>query len=256
MKLACCWIPAIVGDIFVNIRGIFGFSFTGFRRAMLGVFTCIFALGITPSSHWLYMPFVLITCTLIPSLFLARTPGGAIVGIITGALKGQTTETGFVRGAGIGAVTGAVTAVQLLELVINGESLSKVALICSLVDGKVFMEWVGPAVLKAYQWQVSTFETGYTEVSDIYDTEDSVKGLSQDCINRLPVSLFAVPSSDQGNDSCSICLQDFEGGEYGRRLPNCGHMFHLGCLDSWLIRSGSCPMCRDRVHDNDDDHRF
>ncbi|KAI4321918.1 hypothetical protein MLD38_035245 [Melastoma candidum] len=134
---------------------------------------------------------------------------------------------------------------------------------CSvLVDGKVFMEWVGPAVLKAYQWQASrsylsiTLETGYTEVSDIYDTEDSAKGLSQDCIKRLPVSLFAVPSSDRGNVSCSICLQDFEGGEYGRRLPNCGHVFHLGCLDSWLIRSGSCPMCRDSVHDNDDDHRF
>lgn len=52
--------------------------------------------------------------------------GGAIVGIITGALKGQTTETGLVRGAGIGAVTGAVTAVQLLELMVDGESLSKV----------------------------------------------------------------------------------------------------------------------------------
>lgn len=28
------------------------------------------------------------------------------------------------------------------------------ALICSLVNGKIFMEWVSPAVLKAYQWQV------------------------------------------------------------------------------------------------------
>lgn len=31
----------------------------------------------------------------------------------------------------------------------------QVALICSLVNGKIFMEWVSPAVLKAYQWQVS-----------------------------------------------------------------------------------------------------
>lgn len=48
------------------------------------------------------------------------------MGTIIGALKGQTTETGFVRGAGIGAVTGAITAVQLLELKFDGESLSKV----------------------------------------------------------------------------------------------------------------------------------
>lgn len=33
--------------------------------------------------------------------------------------------------------------------------LLQVALLRSLVDGKVFMEWVGPAVLKAYQWQAS-----------------------------------------------------------------------------------------------------
>lgn len=49
-----------------------------------------------------------------------------MVGTVIGALKGQTTETGFVRGAGIGAVTGAVTAVQLLEPKLDGESLSKV----------------------------------------------------------------------------------------------------------------------------------
>ena len=52
--------------------------------------------------------------------------GGAIVGTVVGAMKGQTTETGFFRGAGIGAVTGAITAVQLLESLADGESLSKV----------------------------------------------------------------------------------------------------------------------------------
>lgn len=53
-------------------------------------------------------------------------PGGAIVGTIVGALKGQTTETGFLHGAGIGAVAGAITAVQLLESAADGEPLSKV----------------------------------------------------------------------------------------------------------------------------------
>lgn len=52
--------------------------------------------------------------------------GGAVVGIITGALKGQTTETGMVRGAGVGAVTGAITALQLVEMMANGEHFSKV----------------------------------------------------------------------------------------------------------------------------------
>lgn len=52
--------------------------------------------------------------------------GGAIVGVISGALKGQTTETGLLRGVGVGAVAGAITAVQLMELVLNGEPFSKV----------------------------------------------------------------------------------------------------------------------------------
>lgn len=31
----------------------------------------------------------------------------------------------------------------------------QLALLTSLMNGKVFMEWVSPAMLKAYQWQVS-----------------------------------------------------------------------------------------------------
>ena len=60
------------------------------------------------------------------SNFYLAFVGGAIVGTVVGAMKGQTTETGFFRGAGIGAVTGAITAVQLLESLADGESLSKV----------------------------------------------------------------------------------------------------------------------------------
>lgn len=55
------------------------------------------------------------------------------MGTITGAIKGQTTETGFFRGSGIGAVTGAITALQLLESVVAGESLSKVILLTHLL---------------------------------------------------------------------------------------------------------------------------
>lgn len=48
------------------------------------------------------------------------------MGTVIGAMKGQTTEIGFLRGSGIGAVAGAITAVQLLESVSDGEPLSKV----------------------------------------------------------------------------------------------------------------------------------
>lgn len=52
--------------------------------------------------------------------------GGALVGIIMGAINGQTTETGLVRGSFVGAITGAITALQLMDMMANGEPFSKV----------------------------------------------------------------------------------------------------------------------------------
>ncbi|KAK4420769.1 RING-H2 finger protein ATL17 [Sesamum alatum] len=174
--------------------------------------------------------------------------GGASIGAVTGAIKGQTTETGFVRGFGVGAVAGAVTGVQLMELIANGEPFSKVALICSLLNGKIFMEWVSPAVLKAYQWQVSTTETSLMEMSDIFEVT-TVRGLSQDTIKELPVYQFcnAQTTSSFSEASCAICLQDLNDGESARMLPSCKHFFHLDCIDQWLTRQGNCPICRKDV---------
>ncbi|XP_019055211.1 PREDICTED: NEP1-interacting protein 1-like [Nelumbo nucifera] len=176
--------------------------------------------------------------------------GGALVGTITGAVKGQTTETGFFRGAGIGAISGAVLAVELLEscLVDGADLLSKVALFGSLLDGKVFREWVSPAMLKAYQWQVSTLETNYLEISDIYDI-DSTRGMPPNLVNKLPKFTFTTTKMIHPWDerSCTICLQDFKEGDHARKLPNCRHFFHLLCIDGWLVRHGSCPICRTDV---------
>ncbi|KAA8523678.1 hypothetical protein F0562_010101 [Nyssa sinensis] len=181
--------------------------------------------------------FAVITCSV--------ALGGATVGIFTGAIKGQTTETGFLRGAGIGAMAGAITAVQLM---VHGEPFSKVALFSSLVNGKVFTEWVTPAVLKAYQWQISALETSFMEISDIYDITGN-RGLSQDTIKKLPTQIFHSSQTIRPchDSSCTICLEDFKNGDFTRILPSCRHSFHLHCIDEWLIRHGSCPICREDV---------
>ncbi|KAB1215201.1 NEP1-interacting protein 1 [Morella rubra] len=180
--------------------------------------------------------------------------GGATVGTVVGAIQGQTTETGFLKGAGIGAVTGAFAALELLESAADCESLSKAALLHSLVNGKVFIEWVCPAVLKAYQWQVRTRETTYAEdVSDIYDIGERVKGLSDNCLKRLPMHKFhsrKIIESCHDLICCFICLQDFEDEESVRGLPNCGHLFHVDCVDRWLTIQGTCPVCRQHVSDD------
>ncbi|XP_012443794.2 NEP1-interacting protein 1 [Gossypium raimondii] len=163
---------------------------------------------------------------------------------IVGAMKGQTTETGLFNGAGLGAVAGAITAVQLLESLADGELLSQVSLLVRLVSQKVFIARVNSAMLKAFQWEMNIFESTYTEISNICDV-DGAKGLSRSWIQKLP--MHEIQSSPMFQSSCSICLQGLKDGEMARNLPRCEHMFHLNCIDEWLSRVGTCPMCRDHV---------
>ncbi|CAA7409089.1 unnamed protein product [Spirodela intermedia] len=172
--------------------------------------------------------------------------GGAVVGIVSGALKGQTTETGLLRGASIGAVAGALVSVELLESLLLGDLLSKIAMFESLIDGKIFREWVSPAMLKAYQWQVSNVDDGGREVSDVFDTAGAT-GMSPEAVRRLPklevCSMSAVETLPEGT-TCAVCLQDFKNGESTKRLPVCCHLYHAACIDEWLLRHRSCPLCR------------
>lgn len=45
---------------------------------------------------------------------------------------------------------------------------------------------------------------------------------------------------------CSVCLENFEIFESLCRLQ-CHHSFHRQCLQSWVRRNPSCPMCRQEV---------
>jgi Ring finger domain len=43
---------------------------------------------------------------------------------------------------------------------------------------------------------------------------------------------------------CSICLGDYEEKEMLRVIPACHHSFHLVCIDLWLQKQSTCPICR------------
>ncbi|XP_068638626.1 NEP1-interacting protein 2-like isoform X2 [Aristolochia californica] len=162
---------------------------------------------------------------------------GAFVGTITGAITGQTTETGFFRGAGIGAVTGAIVSMEFLDCLINGESFSKIAVLTSLINGKIFREWINEVENEA---AVSTF--------DIFDV-GVCNGLPPEFVKKLPAFSFCQEKASRlcGETSCAICLQEYEEGETARKLPFCRHFFHIACVDKWLLRQGSCPVCRQEI---------
>lgn len=47
-----------------------------------------------------------------------------------------------------------------------------------------------------------------------------------------------------------ICLADYKEKEVLRIIPYCGHNFHLSCIDIWLRKQSTCPVCRLPLHNN------
>ena len=45
-------------------------------------------------------------------------------------------------------------------------------------------------------------------------------------------------------DECLICMDNYKVGEFVRNLSNCNHCYHKKCIDKWLKKNGSCPICR------------
>ncbi|PKU76456.1 RING-H2 finger protein ATL73 [Dendrobium catenatum] len=68
-------------------------------------------------------------------------------------------------------------------------------------------------------------------------------GLRQSDVLSLPITVFAAAAVVR----CPICLSDLTDGDKMRVLPACGHGFHVGCIDKWLLSHRSCPTCRRRL---------
>ncbi|KAK3002458.1 hypothetical protein RJ639_012328 [Escallonia herrerae] len=69
------------------------------------------------------------------------------------------------------------------------------------------------------------------------------KGLKKKVLRSLPKLTFSVNDAGKFSD-CAICLAEFVVGDEIRVLPQCGHGFHVGCIDTWLGSHSSCPSCR------------
>eukprot|EP00419_Tripos_fusus_P044398 CAMPEP_0172820114 /NCGR_PEP_ID=MMETSP1075-20121228/15043_1 /TAXON_ID=2916 /ORGANISM="Ceratium fusus, Strain PA161109" /LENGTH=432 /DNA_ID=CAMNT_0013660737 /DNA_START=552 /DNA_END=1847 /DNA_ORIENTATION=+ len=63
------------------------------------------------------------------------------------------------------------------------------------------------------------------------------------CRPRIIGNSETGEAEQDSNKICSVCLAGFEEGEEVRSLP-CNHNFHRSCIDTWLARSGMCPLCR------------
>ncbi|KAM4855487.1 LOW QUALITY PROTEIN: RING finger protein 11-like [Urocitellus parryii] len=68
-------------------------------------------------------------------------------------------------------------------------------------------------------------------------------------IQHLPKGAYDPGRDGSGkkkDPECVICMMDFVYGDPIRFLP-CMHIYHLDCIDDWLMRSFTCPSCMEPV---------
>ncbi|VAI26820.1 unnamed protein product [Triticum turgidum subsp. durum] len=80
-------------------------------------------------------------------------------------------------------------------------------------------------------------------------------GIAEAELAAYPTSVYSSPTRVDddvqpataplpGDTTCAVCLAMYADGDELRRLPGCRHAFHRRCVDEWLRRRPSCPLCR------------
>eukprot|EP00929_Paragymnodinium_shiwhaense_P062720 TRINITY_DN31317_c0_g2_i1.p1 TRINITY_DN31317_c0_g2~~TRINITY_DN31317_c0_g2_i1.p1 ORF type:complete len:386 (-),score=64.75 TRINITY_DN31317_c0_g2_i1:221-1378(-) len=93
-------------------------------------------------------------------------------------------------------------------------------------------------------WLEVLMEDGEPELGDGLTTEFLEKNLKHQ-VFRWPHKPPACGSRGVRDTctACTVCISDFALGEECRQLP-CEHIFHKDCIDQWLQRVPTCPMCK------------
>ncbi|MFS7957442.1 putative transcription factor C2H2 family [Helianthus anomalus] len=69
-------------------------------------------------------------------------------------------------------------------------------------------------------------------------------GLDDDVLVTFPTFVYSEFSMPRKGDGCYICLAEYKPVDTVRLLPECGHLFHVRCIDTWLKAHPTCPVCR------------
>ncbi|XP_059317531.1 RING-H2 finger protein ATL1-like [Lycium ferocissimum] len=89
----------------------------------------------------------------------------------------------------------------------------------------------------------------------VYSPAVENRGLDESVIRSIPVFKYKKREEKDvalgGNGTipieCAVCLNEFQENEKLRVIPNCGHIFHIDCIDVWLQNNANCPLCRNSI---------
>ncbi|XP_063963456.1 RING finger protein 215-like isoform X2 [Lytechinus pictus] len=96
--------------------------------------------------------------------------------------------------------------------------------------GSKFREWEGTVCLSHHK----------------SSSEETLQRLAKQSLSKMSVWKYKrkrYQLSADSSESCAVCLEEFFKGQTIRMLP-CHHTFHNRCVDSWLIRKRTCPLCK------------
>lgn len=90
----------------------------------------------------------------------------------------------------------------------------------------------------------------YEQLLEMFGDGMENRGADAALINRLPVSSVENPELlPEDCRACAVCLSNYEKGDERKLLP-CLHGFHKDCIDTWLSRNATCPVCKFELKDH------
>jgi uncharacterized transporter YbjL len=89
------------------------------------------------------------------------------------------------------------------------------------------------------------FDIEFEYVNNEEDTENNYFKNCKEINENICKSEKIKENDELVGNTCLICHEDFKVGEFKRKLPaNCNHIYHKKCIDKWLKKKSSCPVCR------------
>jgi hypothetical protein len=78
------------------------------------------------------------------------------------------------------------------------------------------------------------------------NTITNKKILKKDINNVLgnTIQYKKIKSNSILNSSCLICLDHYIDNDKIRVLSKCKHIYHKICIDKWVQKNNTCPICR------------
>ncbi|KAK7266138.1 hypothetical protein RIF29_18778 [Crotalaria pallida] len=70
------------------------------------------------------------------------------------------------------------------------------------------------------------------------------RSMSKDDLEKLPCYDYIAKDITSSPVDCAVCLENLIAGDKCRLLPMCKHSFHAQCVDTWLLKTPLCPICR------------